>query len=383
MQVQQQYDVAIIGGGLAGLSCAIQLSALGYSVIVFEKEKYPFHKVCGEYISLESWNFFKQLGLDIEDMKLPIINTLFLTSPNGNSFTTRLPLGGFGISRYKLDDQLATLARQNGALILEETKVMQVLFNEEFEISFTSRLTQQKTVRTKICCGAYGKRSNLDVKWRRKFLQQQDRKLNNYVAVKYHIQTEWKDNVIGLHNFKDGYCGVSKIEEGKYCLCYMTSSKNLRICNNDIEHLERSVLMKNPHLEKIFSESNIMHEFPVTISQINFHKKSQVENHVLMFGDAAGMITPLCGNGMSIALHTSKIGAQLIRRFLQGEISRNHMEEQYIYQWQHNFARRLQTGRTLQKFFGSTILSNVFVSLFKMFPFLASPVVKMTHGKSF
>ena len=46
------YDLAIIGGGLAGLTLAIQVRRMGHSVILFEKEKYPFHRVCGEYISL-------------------------------------------------------------------------------------------------------------------------------------------------------------------------------------------------------------------------------------------------------------------------------------------------------------------------------------------
>jgi len=43
------YDLAIVGGGLAGLSFSIQMAKIGYSVILFEKEKYPFHRVCGEY----------------------------------------------------------------------------------------------------------------------------------------------------------------------------------------------------------------------------------------------------------------------------------------------------------------------------------------------
>ena len=53
----QTYDIAITGGGLAGLSLAILSAKAGYSVIFFEKERYPFHKGCGEYISFESWNF--------------------------------------------------------------------------------------------------------------------------------------------------------------------------------------------------------------------------------------------------------------------------------------------------------------------------------------
>src|SRR5687768_11448914 len=102
MTINSEYDVAIIGGGLAGLAAAIQLSNQGHSIILFEKEKYPFHKVCGEYISLESWDFLCGLGLPLNEMDLPIIKRFILTSPNGKSFNTKLPLGGFGISRFKL-----------------------------------------------------------------------------------------------------------------------------------------------------------------------------------------------------------------------------------------------------------------------------------------
>jgi flavin-dependent dehydrogenase len=66
---QKKYDVAIIGGGLGGLSLAIQLARKNFSVILFEKEKYPFHKVCGEYISMESWGFLEDLGLPLSDLR--------------------------------------------------------------------------------------------------------------------------------------------------------------------------------------------------------------------------------------------------------------------------------------------------------------------------
>jgi flavin-dependent dehydrogenase len=102
-----------------------------------------------------------------------------------------------------------------------------------------------------------------------------------------------------------------------------------------------------------------------------------------MLGDAAGMITPLCGNGMSIALHTSKIAATLIDLFLQGKLSYQQMIAEYEIQWKHHFAKRLKTGRILQSFFGSTSLSNLLVGTVKAFPFLASPLIKQTHGKPF
>src|SRR3954470_897437 len=86
-----QYDVAVIGGGLAGLSLAIQLAKKDFKVILFERERYPFHKVCGEYISMESWCFLQHLGVPLHEMHLPIIQKLHLTAPNGKSFITHLP----------------------------------------------------------------------------------------------------------------------------------------------------------------------------------------------------------------------------------------------------------------------------------------------------
>ena len=102
-----------------------------------------------------------------------------------------------------------------------------------------------------------------------------------------------------------------------------------------------------------------------------------------MLGDAAGMITPLCGNGMSIALHTAKIAASLTDAFLHRQITRNELGKQYEFQWEKQFAARLKTGRWIQSFFGSTGLSNFFVATFNTLPFLATPLIRQTHGKPF
>lgn len=104
---------------------------------------------------------------------------------------------------------------------------------------------------------------------------------------------------------------------------------------------------------------------------------------MLMLGDAAGMITPLCGNGMSIALHTGKIAAGVADQFLKHVINRRQMEAQYEQEWSRHFAARLQRGRLLQRFFGAQWLSNAFVGTFKIFPFLAQPVIRSTHGQPF
>ena len=379
MNNYQLYDACIIGGGLAGLSLSIKLAKAGYSVVLFEKEKYPFHKVCGEYVSLESWDFIVSLGLHLGKLNLPMIKKLIVSSPNGNKIEQELLPGGFGISRYTLDNELNKIAKETGVIIYEETKVNDIVFKDDlFTIS-----TSAFSVRSKIAAGTFGKRSNIDVKWSRGFLQKKSNKLNNYIAIKYHIQTDLPADTIALHNFKDGYCGISKIEEDKCCLCYLTTAKNLKSNNNSISEMEKNILYKNKFLKQIFSSAKFLTGFPVTISQISFDKKTQIENNILMIGDAAGMITPLCGNGMSMALHGSKLAFECIDNFLRQKICRKQMETGYEKKWKQQFAGRLRMGRMTQRLFGKIFITNFFISAVKPFPSVIRNMIRSTHGNPF
>ena len=379
MQDDLTYDLAIVGGGLAGLSLSIQMAKRGYRVILFEKEQYPFHRVCGEYISLESWDFLQSLGLDLRSLNVSQIKRLSVSAKNGNSFEQELPLGGFGISRYKLDHCLAQIAKQSGVVLFEQTRVNEINYsNDEFNIQSTIG-----NFRAKVTVGCFGKRSNLDVKWKRPFVLAKKNKLNNYIGVKYHISYSFPNDLIALHNFKKGYCGISKIENEQYCFCYLTVADNLQSSGNDIKKMEQTILSANPHLKKIFEECEMLWKEPVVISQISFDKKNLIEDHVLMIGDAAGMITPLCGNGMSMALHASKIAAQQIMKFLEGTISREIMEQEYMDKWNKLFAKRLKAGRMLQHLFDSQWLTTLVIRLGRSFPSLIRRLIKQTHGDPF
>ena len=379
MQEEITYDLAVVGGGLAGLSLSIQVAKAGYKVILFEKEKYPFHRVCGEYISYESWNFLESLGLDLQKLNVSHIKKLQVSDVKGSLFEQQLPLGGFGISRYTLDHQLALLAKENKVMVLEQTRVNEILFNnEEFLIA-----TANGNYKAKLAAGSFGKRSNLDIKWKRPFAMAKNNKLNNYIGIKYHIKYDLPGDLIALHNFKNGYCGISKIEDDKYCLCYLTTAGNLQNSDNDIHKMEKSILSVNPHLKKIFSESEMLWKEPVTISQISFDKKNLVEDHVLMIGDAAGMITPLCGNGMSMALHASKIAAEQIQNFLQETISRNEMEKNYVRNWNKLFSNRLKAGRILQRLMLNNWLISFTIGVGRTFPKIIRMMIRQTHGQPF
>jgi flavin-dependent dehydrogenase len=157
----------------------------------------------------------------------------------------------------------------------------------------------------------------------------------------------------------------------------------LEKAGKSVEQLEKTILSKNPHLKKVFDTVEKLYSSPVTISQISFEKKSLIHDHVLMVGDSAGMITPLCGNGMSMALHGSKLAFEQVDAFLQQKLSREEMEEGYRKKWNREFSSRLRTGRMVQRFFGDPFLTNLFISSLKPFPFLAKRLIRQTHGQPF
>lgn len=365
-------DIIIIGGGLAGLASAIHLSRYGLKVTLIEKSDFPRHKVCGEYVSNEILPYLSWLGADISEIHPTHISKFEFTTQNGKIAKANLPLGGFGVSRYELDHFLYEKALSNGCCINKET-VTDVSFNNDlFKVT-----TQNQILSTKIVLGAFGKRSNIDQVLSRDFIH----KKSPWLAVKGHYSGNFDNDLVALHNFKGGYCGVSKVENNIINICYLADYKTFKKYKN-IEDYQQKVLYENKHLKSVFEKSQLLFEKPITISQICFDKKQPVENHILMIGDTAGLIHPLCGNGMAMALHGAKIASELIIDYYNGKIkSREQLENEYTKKWKKHFGRRLFIGRILAKILTQKKVTNTLVSIIASFPKLLPAIIKQTHGK--
>ena len=193
---------------------------MGCKVIVIEKNSYPKHKVCGEYISNEVLPYFNWLKIDIEELKPTHISSLQFSSESGRTIETKLPLGGFGISIYTLDHALyLKVLSQNGEII--EDQVNEVMFKDDY---FEVDLASGKSLPAKVVLGGFGKRSNLDIKMKRNFIEQK----SPWLGVKSHYQGEFDGTVVGLHNFKGGYCSVSKVEDNFLNICYLTNFQSFK-----------------------------------------------------------------------------------------------------------------------------------------------------------
>ena len=373
MKTTTTFDVIIVGGGLAGLTSAIHLSTRKKRVLLIEKNEYPKHKVCGEYISNEVLPYLNSLGINPINEGAKQITKVHISTTKSNLIKGELPLGGFGMSRYFLDDLLVKKARLNGVKILKDT-VDSIHFKKD---SFTITTKISGVFQSKITIGAFGKRSSLDQKMKRKFIQ----KKSPYLAVKIHVKGVFPENLVALHNFKGGYCGVSKVENNAINVCYITEYRSFKKHKN-ITDFQEQVVFKNKHLRKIFKESSPVFEKPLTISQVSFQTKNPVEDHIIMCGDTAGMIHPLCGNGMGMAISSAQLASIRILQFLNGEIkTREGLEKQYLRDWNKEFKTRLKSGHFIAWLFRNQTISQIAYSILKRIPSLLPKIIKFTHGK--
>lgn len=367
MSTDNIYDVAIIGGGLAGLTLAIRLSRAGKSVIVFEKHDYPQQKVCGEYVSAEVTDILADLGFDPFSFGAARIDRLVLSDLKGTEYRSELPMGGIGISRACMDGELYRLAQKNGAIVKTRCNVFGLEKDGYFHVINCS----EGRVKSKLVVGCHGKRSSVDRAVQRSFVKRRTR----FMGVKYHARLDFPGDTIALHSFRGGYCGIVAVEKGLYNICYLFRRP-------EEEHLspaeiEEKYVFSNPLLKDVFAQFRNAESSPLVINEIYFGEKEKADGDMIFCGDAAGLITPLCGNGMAIAIHSAVILADCI---LNGD-DFEQISKSYQKKWSDTFALRLKSGRWLQHLFLNPLLNKVSLKMIYAVKGLDRFVIAQTHGK--
>jgi flavin-dependent dehydrogenase len=371
MEQNYKWDVIIIGGGLAGLTTALHLSKNNCSVCLIEKNEYPNHKVCGEYVSNEVLPYLKSVGIDPFSVGAKKISKFQITDTKGSPINATLPLGGFGISRYAFDQLIYGEVKNKAHLIFDTVEKIN-FENNQFIVS-----TQKKeALKADFVVGAFGKRSNIDSFLSRKFMRQD----SPWLAVKAHYEYDFPEDNVALHNFNGGYCGLSKVENDAVNACYLTTFKSFKKYG-DIEKFQNMELSKNPFLDDFFRKAKPIFKKPLTISQISFQKKEPVENHIFMVGDSAGLIHPLCGNGMAMAIKSAQIFSEsFLNSFQKNNFNRALLEADYTKKWKDEFESRLKTGRLIQRILMNPIISKVGFKFAKITPAIVPMIIKKTHG---
>jgi menaquinone-9 beta-reductase len=293
-----EYDLIVAGGGPAGSTCAITAARAGVRVLLLEKDRFPRHKVCGEFVSSESLELLRGLlGEKKLSSHTPVNSARLFVDSKCLSLPVSPPAQS--IPRFELDAALFEAAQSAGVTTREGITIHEVRKKEAFlvvtsESSFTAKAVVNTT-------GRWSKLTQFDVAGKEKWL-----------GLKAHFNEPASAQSVDLYFFPGGYCGVTPVDTNSVNACAMVRS--------DIARSLDEVFAQEPELRRRSQSWQPL--FPaVTTSPLYFRKPETEADGLMLAGDAAGFIDPFAGDGISLALQSGVLAAKKIIPFLAGKYS--------------------------------------------------------------
>jgi flavin-dependent dehydrogenase len=335
--VTETADAVVVGAGPAGSSAATVLCGRRRKVLLLEKDTFPRHKVCGEFLSADALPSLERIGarelVVSATAERMTRGTLYLSGGRAVSFP--LPEPALGISRFLLDDLLAGRARAAGADVRFGVRVLAA--EPAGTIGFRVRFVHggaEHSVEARAVIGAWGRWDALDRA--RAFL----RGSRFFGWSRDYAGAATLSGEVRLYLFPGGYCGLSRVEAGAVNLAGVVSEGAWKRAGGGWPAVLASARRSNARLD---SDLSGLAAGPIGFlgtGPVFFTAKPSTENGILMAGDAAGVLDPFSGEGQSAALASGILAAETVEQQLSGELTQEECARAYAERWKKRFARR-------------------------------------------
>ncbi|MNC16503.1 putative oxidoreductase [compost metagenome] len=373
----QEIDVIVAGAGIAGSSSALQLARQGHRTLLLDRQAFPRHKTCGEFMSPETKEMLEVLGINLGSRTpVPgIMHNARIILPHGGEINAPLPGNATGISRYELDRILHEKAQSAGAEIVTKAVVTGIRKLDATQYEVDTRQGDGKvTYRARAVIGAYGTKKPRGVP----SAAQGTRDETVYIGIKSHYSGITIPEQVELYFCEGGYIGLSPIEEGKVNVAALLTLDSVQGSGKSVQEILQTAARSNRRLHDRLGKGAPVPETQVSIAPLHLSDTPEPWSEFPHIGDAMLMIPPLCGDGMSIALRSSLICSGWTDRYLKGMISYDEWQTGYSAEADKEFTRLLKRARRIQKLaFART--NRLYPGLARMFPGLARYVVTATR----
>jgi geranylgeranyl reductase family protein len=312
--VSESREVVVVGGGPAGCATAIFLRERGHDVLLLDAARFPRDKICGEGVSPEAWRLLRAVGADarVRARKPHPLRGMRLTSPDGTTFRgeygdDREP--GFAMRRTELDLALIDTARARGVEVMEDTRAtdLRIVEGRVAALQFSRHGGADRVCEARLVVGADGRQSLVARKLR---LLREHRRLRRF-AVRGHFESvEGLGEYGEMHVGGGGYCGIAPLSRTSANVAFVLDQTEMAGAAGDLPGFYEETLRRWPRVAERLERARLMAP-PRAIGPLALEARAVSAPGALLVGDAAGFYDPFTGEGVTLALRSAEMAAEV------------------------------------------------------------------------
>ena len=326
-----EVDLVVVGAGPAGSTLAALLARRGARVALLDRDPFPRDKLCGEFLSYDALPVLEPLGVvdAIDAAGAPQIARGRIVGSR-RTYEFALPHAARGVSRLLFDDLLLRTATSAGAIRLDGVAAT------------TIDGTRVNDIRAKAVAGAWGRWGRFDRELGRAFVRD---RAHRHFGFKRHYRGDHPRDTIDLYAFPRGYLGVNAVENDVTNICGLVHADRLAGHRGRWDAFVDTISREEPHVGALYARQQPAQDGFLASEPVIFRARDAVEAGVFMIGDASGVIDPLAGNGMAMAVQSALLAAPFLLRLVESPSRRASIEREYRVAHRAFFARRIAWSR--------------------------------------
>jgi geranylgeranyl reductase family protein len=290
------FDVAIVGSGPAGASCAAFCANAGLRTLLLEREIFPREKVCGDCLNPACWPILRRLQLAerVRTLRHGVLDRVEFIGLGGRTLALALPVGNeaeIAVKRSLFDQLMMRRARELGATICEGRTVTALTGPGGGRENWTITATAE-TFEAQVLVAADGRNSTIA-----RLCKLLPRGAKERIALQTHLPLppDFGNRVV-LQFLPGGYSGQAPVGEGELNVCLVSVPRKMEALRS--------------WAEARFGIS-LKHSWR-TITPLTRAPIAATHHSLFLVGDAARVVEPFTGEGIYYALASGELAAEAI-----------------------------------------------------------------------